>query len=98
MAKLTKKEKEDMLNQAISKVKEIEDLIPTSQRDVEDLSSELTWSLIKLLKKADEFLEVMISEDFEDFREGKLSKEEFIHNVDKFNAATLEKLSDVYED
>lgn len=96
--KKTKEQKESMIKQAILKVKEIEDLIPTNKVGIVELSIQLTEALIKVLKKNDQFLEVMTSEDFEDFREGKLSKEEFIHNVDKYNATTLEELSNCFED
>ena len=102
---------EQNLKECINLVKTVIHLLPDNPEEWESEDSfmntriKLLNELLKATHKLDEFIEFVLSEDYEGFKEdfelfkeGKLSKKEFIRNVKRYNVITLEKSGDYFKD
>ena len=82
---------EQNLKECIKLVQVVIHLLPDNPEEWESEDSfmntrmKLLNELLKATHKLDEFIEFVPSETYEDFKEGKLSKKEFIKEVNKYN-------------
>ena len=85
--KLTKQN----LKECINLVKTVIHLLPDNPEEWEsedgfmNTRTKLLNELLKATNKLDEFIEFVPSEVYEDFKEGKLNKKDFIKEVNKYN-------------
>lgn len=82
---------EQNLKKCISLVQEVIHLLPDNPEEWESENSfintqtELLDELLKATNKLNEFIEFVPSEVYEDFKEGKLNKKDFIKEVNEYN-------------
>lgn len=82
---------EQNLKECINLVKTVIHLLPDNPEEWESEDSfmntriKLLNELLKATNKLDEFIEFVPSEVYEDFKEGKLNKKDFIKEVNKYN-------------
>ena len=82
---------EQNLNKCIDLVQEVIRLLPNNAEEWESEDSfmntrmKLLDELLKATNKLDEFIEFVPSETYEDFKEGKLNKKDFIKEVNEYN-------------
>ena len=85
--KLTKQN----LKECINLVQVVIHLLPDNPEEWEsedgfmNTRTKLLNELLKATNKLDEFIEFVPSEVYEDFKEGKLNKKDFIKEVNKYN-------------
>ena len=82
---------EQNLKECINLVKIVIHLLPDNPEEWESEDGfmntriKLLNELLKATNKLDEFIEFVPSEVYEDFKEGKLNKKDFIKEVNKYN-------------
>lgn len=82
---------EQNLKECINLVQVVIHLLPDNPEEWESEDSfmntriKLLNALLKATNKLDEFIEFVPSEVYEDFKEGKLNKKDFIKEVNKYN-------------
>lgn len=82
---------EQNLKECIKLVQVVIHLLPDNPEEWESEDSfmntriKLLNELLKATNKLDEFIEFVPSEVYEDFKEGKLNKKDFIKEVNKYN-------------
>ena len=82
---------EQNLKECINLVKTVIHLLPDNPEEWEsedgfmNTRTKLLNELLKATNKLDEFIEFVPSEVYEDFKEGKLNKKDFIKEVNKYN-------------
>lgn len=82
---------EQNLKECINLVQVVIHLLPDNPEEWEsedgfmNTRTKLLNELLKATNKLDEFIEFVPSEVYEDFKEGKLNKKDFIKEVNKYN-------------
>ena len=82
---------EQNLKECIKLVQVVIHLLPDNPEEWEsedgfmNTRTKLLNELLKATNKLDEFIEFVPSEFYEDFKEGKLNKKDFIKEVNKYN-------------